>query len=458
MTNRIICCLLLGCASVTALYSQQNVVDEVVWVVGDDAILRSDIENARMESQSEYGGRIQGDPECAIPEELAVKKLFLHQAKLDSIVPNETQISQSVDQWINYVLSRIPNGTKEKMEEYFNRSFQAIREERREAVRDQQMINEVQKKITGDLKITPSQVRSFYDKLPADSLPFIPASVEVQILTLEPKIPMEEIDAIKKRLREFTDKITKGEMEFSTLARLYSEDIESAKRGGELGLMGKGELFPEFANVAFNLNDPQKISRIVETEYGFHIIQLIEKRGSRANFRHILLRPKVPESEIRAAESKMDSIRNDISNGKFTFEEVVAALSSDKETRNNKGIMVNSNREGPYAGTSKFAMQELPQEVAREVSKLKPGEMSGVFRMMNSKQKNIIAVIKLTSRVEGHKANLADDFQVIKAMVEEKEKKEMLDNWIKEKQKTTYIRIDPELLDCDFKYPGWVRK
>ena len=455
MINRTICCVLLTLAPFAVLTSQQNVIDEVVWVVGDDAILRSDIENARMEMQYE-GRRIQGDPECVIPEELAVKKLFLHQAKLDSIVPNETQISQSVDQWVNFVMNQI--GSREKMEEYFNRSLPAIRDERREAVRDQQMINEVQKKIVGDLKITPSEVRSFYDRLPQDSLPFIPTAVEVQIITIEPKIPFEETDAIKRRLRDFTDKVTNGEMEFSTLARLYSEDIETAKRGGELGFMGRGELFPEFANVAFNLNDPQKISRIVETEYGYHIIQLIEKRGSRANFRHILLRPKVPESEMKAAEQRMDSIHNDIIGGKFTFEEVAAVLSSDKETRNNKGIMVNANHESSYYGTARFAMHELPQEVAREVNRLKPGEMSGAFRMMDSKQKSIVAIIKLTSRVEGHKANLVDDFQTIKALVEEKRKKEALADWIEEKQNTTYIRIKEDMMNCDFKYPGWVKK
>ena len=448
-------CFFLTCVSITILTAQQNVIDQVVWIVGDDAILRSDIENTRIQMQYE-GIRMQGDPECVIPEDLAVKKLYLHQAKLDSIEANEAQIAQSVDQWINYVTNQI--GSREKMEEYFGKTMPQIREERREVVRDQQIVSEMQRKIVGDVKITPSQVRSYYDNLPKDSLPFIPTSVEVQIFTLHPKIPLEETDAIKERLRGFTDMVTKGEIEFSTLARLYSEDIESAKRGGELGFMGKGELFPEFANVAFNLSDPQKISRIVETEYGFHIIQLIERRGTRMNCRHILLRPKVDEPDLAAAELRLDSIRNDIIGRKFTFEEATSALSSDKDTRNNKGIMVNTNMESDYSGTARFAMHELPQEVARVVNNLKPGEMSKVFRMIDSRQRNIIAFVKLTSRIEGHKANLYDDFQTIKAMIEAKRKEEMLSEWIKEKQSTTYIRINKDIIDCDFKYPGWVKK
>ncbi|MDD6209628.1 MAG: peptidylprolyl isomerase [Bacteroidales bacterium] len=452
---RIICGFFIACFCVMTLHAQQNVIDEVLWIVGDDAILRSDVENVRMQMQYD-GERIQGDPECVIPERIAVKKLYLHQAKLDSIVPNEVQIAQSVDMWINYVMNQI--GSREKMEEYFGKSLPTIRDERREVVRDQQIVSEMQRSIVGDLKITPSEVRAFYDKWPQDSLPFVPTSVEVQILSVEPKIPFEETDAIKARLREFTDKINKGEMEFSTLARLYSEDPESAKRGGELGFLGKGNLLPEFANVAFNLNDPKKVSKIVETEYGFHIIQLIEKRGDRVNCRHILLRPKVSEKETEIAMSKLDSLRSDIIDGKFSFEEATAVISTDKETRNNKGIMVNNNPESSYYGTSRFAMHELPQEIARQVDALQPGEFSPVFHMVNEKQKEIIAIIKLKSRIEGHKANLTDDFQAIKAIVEERKKDEVLLDWIKQKQQSTYIRVNKENADCDFVYPGWIKK
>ena len=452
---RIVYSIFLTCLCILSVEAQQNIIDEVVWIVGDDAILRSDIENTRLQMQYD-GEPVQGDPECVIPEMIAVKKLYLHQAKLDSIVPNEVQIAQSVDQWINYVMNQI--GSREKMEEYFGKSLPTIRDERREIVRDQQIVSEMQRNIVGDVKITPSEVRSFYDKIPQDSLPFIPTTVEVQILTMEPKIPFEETDAIKKRLREFTEKITKGEMEFSTFARLYSEDPESAKRGGELGFMKKGQLLPEFANVAFNLDDPKKVSRIVETEYGFHIIQLIEKRGDRLNCRHILLRPKVSEEEKMHAIQKMDSLRTDIvENKKFTFEEAVAIVSSDKDTRNNKGLMVNNNLESAYSGTAHFAMHELPQEIARQVSTMQPGDISGVFTMINAKQKEIIAIIKLKSRTEGHKANLSDDFQTIKAIVEEKKKEEMLRDWIKQKQQSTYIRINQKNRNCDFMYPGWIR-
>ena len=453
--KRTVWTVFLACAAFATLTAQQNIIDEVIWIVGDEAILRSDIENTRLQMQYE-GIRLQGEPECTIPEDIAVKKLYLHQAKIDSITVNESQVTQSVDQWINYVMLQI--GSKEKMEEYFGKTMPTIREERREVVRDQQIVSEMQRKIVGNVKVTPSQVRTFYDNLPQDSLPFIPTAVEAQIITLQPKIPMSETDGIKEQLREFTERVMSGEIEFSTLARFYSEDKESAKRGGELGFMGKGELLPEFANVAFNLSDPQKISRIVETEYGFHIIQLIERRGARVNCRHILLRPKIEEPELAAAELKMDSIRNDILSGRFTFEEAAPVLSSDKDTRNNKGIMVNTNMESSYHGTSRFAMQELPPEVARVVDRLAPGEMSGVFRMKDSKDRDIIAIVKLTSRIEGHKANLYDDFQTIKAMIEAKRKEEVLAEWVKTKQEETYIRIIKGPSDCDFKHPGWVSK
>lgn len=437
------------------LMAQENVIDEIVWVVGDDAILRSDIETQRLYMQNE-GAPLDGDPYCVIPEYMAIQKLYLHQAKLDSIEVNESQVIQQTERWLNTVINQA--GSKEKLEEYFNKKISQIKEERKETFKEQQIVQQMQQKLIGEIKLTPSEVRKYYSQLPQDSLPYIPTTVEVQIVTFDPKIPFEETDAIKARLRDFTDQITTGKMEFSTLARLYSEDPESAKKGGELGFMGKGLLMPEFANVAFNLNDPKRVSKIVETEYGFHIIQLIEKRGDRINCRHILLKPKVAEKDLADATQKMDSLYSDLKASKFSFEEAATFVSYDKDTRNNKGLMVNQDPESQHVSTPKFEIQELPQEIGKTVYDMQVGEISKPFTMINAKQKEVVAIVKLKARTEGHKANMAEDFQSLKAIVEERKREEMLNKWIAKKQNDTYVRIAEGWNKCDFKYPGWVKE
>lgn len=452
--RKILTVFILACLS-CAVFAQKNVIDEIVWVVGDDAILRSDVENQRLYMQNE-GEHLDGDPYCVIPERLAIQKLYLNQAKIDSIEVNENQVIQEAERWVEYAMNQI--GSKEKLEEYFNKKISQIKEERIEMLKEQQIVQQMQRKLIGDIKLTPAEVRKYYNLLPQDSLPNIPTTVEVQIITMEPKIPFEETDAIKARLRQYTEEVHSGKREFSTIARLYSEDSESAKRGGELGFMGKGSLLPEFANVAFNLKDPKRISQIVQTEYGFHIIQLIEKRGDRINCRHILLKPKVSDKELSECTSRMDSLYNDLAANKFSFEEAATYLSADKDTRNNKGLMVNQNAESEYNGTPKFEMSELPQEVGKMVYTMKVGEVSKPFTMINDKQKEVVAIVKLKARVEQHKANLVDDFQVLKSIVESQKQEEILVNWIREKQKTTYVRISDGWRNCDFKYPGWIKE
>lgn len=448
-------CLLTCSACAIVAQEADNVIDEIVWVVGDDAILRSDIETQRLYMQNE-GQRFDGDPYCIIPEQMAIQKLYLNQAKIDSIDVNENQVIQSVDQWMNFATNQI--GSREKLEEYFGKKYSQIKDERKEMVREQQIVQQMQHKLIGEIKLTPSEVRKYYNQLSKDSLPNIPTTVEVQIVTMEPKIPFEETDAIKARLRDFTEQINTGKMEFSTLARLYSEDPESAKRGGELGFLSKGMLAPEFANVAFNLNDPKRVSQIVQTEYGYHIIQLIEKRGDRINCRHILIKPKVSDKELQDATAKMDSLYADLQSNKFSFDEAATFVSFDKDTRNNKGLMVNQNYESNNSGTPKFEMQELPPEIGKVVYTMQVGDISKPFTMLTSKQREVVAIVKLKARTEGHKANLTDDFQALKAIVEAKKREELLNDWIAKKQKTTYVRISENWKNCDFRYPGWVKE
>ncbi|MDH6342567.1 peptidyl-prolyl cis-trans isomerase SurA [Parabacteroides sp. PFB2-12] len=457
MMKKFLFLFLLVCSAGAAFaQSQPNVIDEVVWVVGDDAILLSDIENQRLYLQSE-GQRFENDPYCYIPEQIAIQKLFLNQAKIDSIEANEASVIQQVDYWINSAVSSI--GDVEKVEEYFGKKISQIKEERKSIIREQEIIKQVRSKLAGEIKLTPSEVRKYYNQLSQDSLPTIPTTVEVQIITLEPKIPLEEIDAIKARLREYTDDIHSGRRPFSTLARLYSEDPGSSMQGGEMGFMSKTSLVPEFANVAFNLTDPNRVSQIVQTEYGYHIIQLIEKRGDRINVRHLLLRPKVSEKELNEAMVKMDSLYNDIKAEKFTFEEAATYLSYDKDSKNNKGLMVNQDYESAHMGTPRFEMFELPQEMARVVNEMEVGDISKPFIMRTQKeQKEVIAIVKLKARTLQHKANISDDYQVLKSIVEESKREEMLHKWIQEKQRSTYIRISDGWQNCDFQYPGWVRK
>lgn len=447
-------CLFMVQTLALAQKEDTNVIDEVIWVVGDQAILKSDVEAERIRAQFE-GTKWKGDPYCVIPEQLAIQKLYLHQAALDSIEVSDGDVASQVEQQLNWYVQQI--GSREKVEEYFNKNMTQIREQLRESLKEQSVIQQMQEKLVGTVKLTPSDVRRYFKDIPQDSLPFIPTQVEVQIITQEPNIPQEEIDRVKNQLRDYTEQINSGQTQFSTLALLYSEDPASARVGGELGFMGRTELVSEYANVAFNLTDPKKISKIVESEYGFHIIQLIEKRGDRVNTRHILMKPKVSEEDLIAGLARLDSVANDIRNAKFEFDEAATYLSSDKDTRSNHGLLPNSNKESSLYGTSRFQMQDLPQEVAKVVNKMKVGEVSEAFTMINSKGKEVVAIVKLKNRIEGHKATMTEDYQRLKDIVTNKRRAEKLDKWIKDKQKSTFIRINPEWVNCDFQYPGWIK-
>lgn len=428
--------------------AQDNIIDEVIWVVGDEAILRSEVEEERLRAQYE-GQPIAGDPYCVIPEKLAIQKLFLHQAELDSIEANESSVSAQVDMRMNYYISQI--GSKEKMEEYFRKTSSEIREEMMTMVRNQMIIQQMQSKLTENIQPTPAEVRRYYNSLTKDSLPMIPAQVEVQILSIDPPVPMEEIERVKNQLREFTERVTNGSADFSMLARLYSEDTESAKRGGELGFVGKGQLVSAFAEVAFNLTDPKRVSRVVETEYGYHIIQLIERKGERINCRHILLKPRVSYLDKQNAIARLDSIRTLVLADSLSFEHAVARFSEDKSTVMSGGLMTNAN-----TGASKFEYQDLPPEIARQIYSMKEGDVSVPFTMIDrAKNKEICAIVRLKTKRDSHVANLEDDFQVIRTLLTQKLSEEILDQWIRNKQKEIYVSIDPAWRGCDFQYPNW---
>ena len=337
---------------------------------------------------------INGDPYCVIPEQMAVEKLYLHQAEMDTVEVSEGMVMQQVESQINFLINQL--GSKEKVEQYFNKPIPALRTQYHDMIANRQKVQTVQRNLTKDIASTPTEIRRYFDRLPEDSIPYVPLQVEVQILTVAPSIPREEIENVKARLRDYADRVTRGESEFSTLAILYSEDPGSANRGGELGFSGRGQFVPEFAAVAFNLNDPKKVSKIVETEYGYHIIQLIEKRGDRVNVRHILLKPRVAEADLIEAVNRLNDMQ--------------------------------------------------------------PGDVSQAFIMKDPKTtQDIVAMVKLTSRIPGHRANLSDDYQLIKNLYEQARRKEILDKWLADKIKSTYVRIEEGWRNCDFTHSGWIK-
>ena len=466
----VICSLFFSRAAAQTRDSLASIVDEVVWVVGDEAILKSDIEVTRIQAAME-GMRWQGDPDCAVPEQLAVQKLFLHQAVIDSIDKDitENDIASEIEDRIQYMVDQI--GSREKLEEYRKQSLSQIRQSMHDDLRDQMLIQRMKQKLVQDISVTPAEVRRYFKELPEDSIPFVPTVVEVQIITQTPRITPEEINRVKDELREYTDRINRGETSFQTLARLYSEDPGSRRTGGEMDYVGRAILDPAFAAVAFNLTDPTKVSKIVESEFGFHIIQLIDKRGDKVKVRHILRKPVVGDSAVNASLALLDSVATDLRAGvpprqlpqqvrsgmteKFSFEDGVAVFSDDKDTRNNQGLMANRTERGTQ--TSRFEMQQLPPEIARAVDTLQVGEISAPFKMINSRDKTVCVIAKLKNRIPGHKASITEDFQVMKDLVLEKRRAEFLHNWVVSKIKSTYVRLNDQYRDCQFEYEGWIK-
>lgn len=446
--------ILFGC---WALWSQaqrpRNVVDEVIWVVGDDPIYLSDVEQARLYAESE--GQALENPYCTIPEQIAIQKLYLHQAEIDSITVSEGDIIRSADEIINRYIQNI--GSKEGVEAVMHKSISQLREEFKRSQRDRMRIQREQQRITEKVAITPAEVREYFKNLPADSLPLIPIQVEVEIITAQPQPTRAEVERIENKLRSFADRVNSGETEFSTLARFYSQDPGSSRNGGEMDYMGRGQLVPEFANAAFSLSDPKKVSKIVKTEFGYHIIQLVDKRGDKVKVRHILLKPDIPADEFARQEAKLDSIATLIREHKLSFEDAAAIYSDDKDTRNNKGLMSYVNPEDGML-TARFQLKDLNQSIAQVIDTMKVGEISKAITMTNAKGQDVCAIVKLKARIDAHRANLKEDFQKLRDVVYEKRCNEKLDEWIANKIKTTYVRINPGWKNCTFKYKGWIKE
>lgn len=435
---------------ISKAYAQQaQVIDRVVGVVGNNIIMQSDIEEQYM--QYRLQGGIKGSASsirCEILEDMLFRKLMLNQAELDSINVTEEQIDSDVDRYIRYYISQF--GSQEKLEKYYNKTMSEIRDDLKQTLKEKQLMEEVQRGIVSGVNATPNDVREYYNSIPKDSIPMVSAQYEIAQLVKKPPITLDEKLAVKEKLYGLRDRILKGER-FSTMALLYSEDPGSAKKGGELGFQGRGELVPEFEAVAFSLKDGE-ISEVVETEYGFHILQLIERRGDYVNVRHILLTVKVSAQALEQAYNELDSIAKLIRNDSITFDEAVVKF-SDEDDKVNGGYLVN-----PNTGSTMFAAEDLDQQVSVVVNRLNVGEVSNPVPMKTKNDKDAYRLLIIKKKTTPHKANLKEDYALIQQWTMQKKRQEAINKWIDAKSNQAYVKIIDDYCDCDFQFDWKLNK
>jgi peptidyl-prolyl cis-trans isomerase SurA len=429
--------------SLTRLNAQPQMIDQVVAIVGDYTILQSEIENQYLQYRAQ--GVNFPDMRCFIFKDFLEQKLLLNQAKIDSIEISESSVELSLDQRLSFFINQI--GSEEEMEAYFGKSMLEIKEDLREVLREQMITQQMQGQITGDVKITPSEVKKFYNSVPPDSIPFIDAMVQVQQVVVYPPLGDEAEFEVKERLLELRKRIMEGES-FETLAILYSEG-PSAANGGDIGFMGRGELDPAYATAAFSLQEGG-ISKIVESEFGFHIIQLVERRNDRVRTRHILMKPKIGLDAKKNALARLDSIADFIRLDSLTFDQAARFYSEDKNTSMNNGLMVN-----PNDNSSHFELKQLDTKDYLIARDLKVGEVSAPFESTDENGKVVYKIIKLKSRTDPHRANLTQDYMLIQSMALNEKKSKVIQDWLEEKQNETYFRIDDTFMNCEFLKESW---
>ncbi|PIP53963.1 MAG: peptidylprolyl isomerase [Bacteroidetes bacterium CG23_combo_of_CG06-09_8_20_14_all_32_9] len=428
-------------------FSQDKVIDQIIAVVGNNYVLKSDIESQFIQIKSENNSNIV-DLKCNILEELLYQNLLLHQAELDSLTVSDKEVDAQLDRRIRYFVSQV--GSEKKLEEYFNKSIFEIKNNLRESLKKQMVSEKMQDKLTGNIKVTPSEVRQFFKTLPPDSIPVINEEIEYEQIVLYPAITEQEKLSVKEKLNELRNRVLKGD-NFGTLAVLYSEDPGSATKGGDLGFVGRSDLVPEFAAVAFKLKDGE-VSKIVETDYGYHIIQLIERRGEQINIRHILITPKVDPVSAVKSRNRLDSLTTSIHLDSITFIKAAEKYSQDNETRYNGGLAVN-----PYNNNNRFDLDQLDAITSYQIKKIKIGEISSPFEFTDEKGKKCYKIIRLKARYPLHKANLTDDYQKIQEISIAKKKQNIMKRWVEKEQQITYIHIDNSYKNCNFLYSDWIK-
>lgn len=412
-------------------------IDEIVAVVGNRIVLESDIQVQLQQIRAQ--GNTQSDQglKCVIFEEMMIQKLLVNKAEVDSLIVTDEHVESVLDQRVRYYISQF--GSRERLEEFYGKSVSGIKDEFRDVVRDQLLADEARQVVLGNISVTPSEVRAFFSRMPSDSIPIIPAEYVIGHIVKKPPVSPEELNAVRERLRGYRDRIIAGER-FATFAALYSEDPGSSARGGELGFYRRGELFPEFEAVAFNL-ERGEVSEIVRTQAGFHIIQLIERRGESINVRHILLRPKPSIIELEQARAFLDSLAVEIRNGNITFAD--ALKHSEDPNKAHGGLLMN-----PFTGTTRFEQEHIDPAVFFAINRLNPGEISNALPFIDEEGYSAFRIIYLIERTNEQRANLRDNYDRVKSWALEEKQHKTLINWINDKAEATFISINERYRNC----------
>ncbi|MEA1874623.1 MAG: peptidylprolyl isomerase [Bacteroidota bacterium] len=426
----------------------QQLIDQIVAVVGDEIILESEIEAQaiQLRSQGYVGNR---DVNCEVLEEMLFQKLLLLQAQVDSIEVTYAEVDGELSRRLGVFINQL--GSEQKLEEYYGKSISDIKSEFREMIREQLLTQRMQQQLTVDVSLTPSEVKKFFNKIPEDSIPFLPATYQIKQIAVYPKVSEEERERCERVINEYRDRIINGD-DFSTLAVLYSDDPGSSPAGGELGFVSRTDLVPEFAAAAFNLQSTDDVSRVVETEFGYHILQLIERRGNLVNVRHILVTPKTGRSSENQAKADLELVREKVLADSLSFEDAAAEYSEDEMSANSGGTMQNM-----QTGKIWFNEDQLDPLAKDVLKRLKPGELSKVIKTRDMRGKMVYKFFKLERKIEAHQANLKDDYQRFQetAIAEKKQKK--IQSWTTETLETTYVRVDSSYVNCKFEYADWAK-
>ena len=437
-----IICLLIGVNA----YSQE-IIDKIVGIVGNEIIMMSDIENQYIQMASQQMD-VNPNTRCEILEDLMFQKLLYVQAQKDSIEVTPKEVETELDRRLSVFINQI--GSEQKLEEYFGKTIKSIKNDLRSTIEEQMMAQKVQQKIIGDTKVTPSEVKRYFESLPADSVPTIEAYYELSEIVIKPEVSKEDKEKVIGELNKIRERIQNGES-FSTMAVLYSEDPGSAMKGGELGFVNKTDLVPEFSQVAFNLTSPLDVSQVVETEYGFHIIQMIEKKGNMMNFRHILMKPKVSMEALEAADKKANEVYNILKTDTISFVDAVKKYSNG-DSKGSDGKVMN-----PYYGDAHMTSDFLDPYTKAAIMSLKEGEYSKPFLSSDNRGIRVIKIVRLDLDVKEHKANMKDDYLTLQRYALEDKNSKLIDEWVKDKVQGVYIKVDDEYKDCKFNVDCWIK-
>jgi peptidyl-prolyl cis-trans isomerase SurA len=450
--SRLKFCLTLICLFLPGVFiaNSQTLVESVAAIVGNEVLYLSDIENT-ISDLRRNGDRTPIDQlTCSVLQQMLVSKLFMDQARIDSITVADDAVEGDLNMRMNDAIRTA--GSEDALVSYFKKSMLEIRRDIKKTLLEQQIVGEVQGKISENIAITPVALKKFYNSIPKDSLPVVPAKYEISIIQVDPPDNEDNKAEARQKLLDIRSQILAGKS-FNVLAIMYSEDTESAKTGGEIGYRVRGELEKPYADAAFSLTK-NTVSKIVESKYGFHIIQLIDRKGDMVNSRHILIRPKVKPQQAETAMHKLDSLANLIRQDSIKFEAAAIRFSTHKDSRINGGKFVSSN---PSSRITWFTLEELNPEMYVKIREMKVGEISDPFKTHDENNNEVFRIIKLDNVLPAHAANLKDDYQNLYDEALSKERTLTFEKWVKNKIGITYIKISEEFKGCEFLKKGWLK-